>query len=388
MISSRVVSRIIFIILLAWLPACKPRQAKTQPSLTAQVTQQLTQTPMASAERATLEPSATAVLAPRQLLRTEPVEGQPELPTPVPDPLRFIFPTAQAAPVSAWRPPLYPTPWALSPYDHFYFARPIAADQINWPSQNYRYGGEFFQDVVHTGVDIPAPKGTPVLAAGSGKVVWVGYGVYRGGFDLTDPYGLAVTIRHDFGYHGQTLYTIYGHLDEIDVADGQYVNTGDQLGLVGETGRVTGPHLHFEVRVGKNDFFSTRNPELWIVPPVDWGVLAGQMMDSNSRLVEAQPMVLTSTTTGQNWFSRSYGSTRPVNPDPYYQENVVIGDLPAGTYLIRIAYAGLSFSEEVKINPGQVSYFYFYGKYGIVIADPPEPVPFDIDATPETALDN
>jgi len=388
MISSRVVSRIIFIILLAWLPACKPRQAKTQPSLTAPVTQQLTQTLMASAERATLEPSATAVLAPRQLLRTEPVEGQPELPTPVPDPLRFIFPTAQAAPVSAWRPPLYPTPWALSPYDHFYFARPIAADQINWPSQNYRYGGEFFQDVVHTGVDIPAPKGTPVLAAGSGKVVWVGYGVYRGGFDLTDPYGLAVTIRHDFGYHGQTLYTIYGHLDEIDVADGQYVNTGDQLGLVGETGRVTGPHLHFEVRVGKNDFFSTRNPELWIVPPVDWGVLAGQMMDSNSRLVEAQPMVLTSTTTGQNWFSRSYGSTRPVNPDPYYQENVVIGDLPAGTYLIRIAYAGLSFSEEVKINPGQVSYFYFYGKYGIVIADPPEPVPFDIDATPETALDN
>jgi murein DD-endopeptidase MepM/ murein hydrolase activator NlpD len=49
-------------------------------------------------------------------------------------------------------------------------------------------------------------KGTPVIAAGSGKVIWAGYGVYRGGYDKTDPYGLAVTIRHDFGYQNQTLY--------------------------------------------------------------------------------------------------------------------------------------------------------------------------------------
>ena len=371
------------LLLLAWLTACQAPLGAPQPSSTAQLAPYLTQTAAEPANQAPLEPSETAVLVPRQIHPDEPADELPELPTPVPDPLRFIFPTAQAAPVSAWRPALYPTPWALSPYDHFYFARPIAADQINWPSQNYRYGGEFFQDVVHTGVDIPAPKGTPVLAAGSGKVVWAGYGVYRGGPDPTDPYGLAVTIRHDFGYHGQTLYTVYGHLDEIDVAEGQYVRPGDRLGVVGETGRVTGPHLHFEVRVGKNDFFSTRNPELWIVPPVGWGVLAGQMMDSSSRLLEAQPMVLTSMTTGQNWFSRSYGNTRPVNADPYYLENLTIGDLPAGKYLVRINYVGLSFSEEVEIFPGLVSYFYFYGKGGIVIAPPPEPVPFEIDPTPE-----
>lgn len=294
-----------------------------------------------------------------------------DLPTPAPDPLRFIFPTAQAAPVSAWRPPLYPTPWALSPYDHFYFSRPIAADQINWPSQDYRYGGEFFQDVVHTGVDIPAPKATPVLAAGSGKVVWAGYGVYRGGYDTTDPYGLAVTIRHDFGYQGQALYSIYGHLNEIDVIEGQIVQAGEVIGEVGETGRVTGPHLHFEVRVGQNSFFNTRNPELWIVPPVGWGVLAGQILDSNGLPVEAQPVVITSTVTGQNWFSRSYGAGSPVNPDPYYQENLVVGDLPEGVYLIRISYAGRSYSDEVQVNPGQVSYFYFYGRAGIVLGSPP-----------------
>lgn len=301
--------------------------------------------------------------------------------TPLPDPLRFTFPIAQAMPVSAWRPPLYPTPWALSPYDHFYFVRPIAADQVNLPLQNYRYGGEFFQDVVHTGVDIPASEGTPVLAAGSGKVVWAGYGVYRGGNDPTDPYGLAVTIRHDFGYKGQALYTVYGHLSQVDVAVGQIVQTGEKIGLVGQTGRVTGPHLHFEVRIGENDFFATRNPELWVVPPVGWGVLAGQILDSNGNRVEAQPVVLTSLATGQNWFTRSYGAASPVNSDPYYQENVAIGDLPAGRYLIRIAYAGVAFSQEVEILPGVVNYFYFYGKRGIVVAAPPTPVPFSPEET-------
>ena len=54
-------------------------------------------------------------------------------PTPVSDPLRFAFPAPGPPPVSAWRPPLYTTPWAPTPYDHFYFARPIPANEINWP---------------------------------------------------------------------------------------------------------------------------------------------------------------------------------------------------------------------------------------------------------------
>ena len=59
-------------------------------------------------------------------------------------PLVFTFPTPQAKPISLWRPPLYDTPWALSQHDHFYFNRPIAADEINWPIADYRYGGIFF----------------------------------------------------------------------------------------------------------------------------------------------------------------------------------------------------------------------------------------------------
>lgn len=294
------------------------------------------------------------------------------LDTPLPDPLRFAFPTPAPAPVSAWRPPLYPTPWAPTPYDHFFFARPIAADQVNWPLDDYRYGGKFFEDVVHTGVDIPAPKGTPVIAAGPGRVVWAGYGVYRGGNDPTDPYGLAVTLRHDFGYQGQPLYTIYGHLDQVDVVEGQHVETGDLLGLVGETGRVTGPHLHFEVRLGENTFYHTRNPELWIAPPLGWGVLVGRILDSAGQPVAGQLIIVTNPRSGQNWFAHSYGQGATVS-DPYYRENLVIGDLPAGVYQLRAAYAGFSYTGEVEIFPGLVTTFVFYGFQGFFLETPVPP---------------
>jgi len=207
----------------------------------------------------------------KKVIQTEPITSQPapektddhttyaelltiqqELPVePTPigksDPLRFNLPTPGPAPISLWRPPLYDTPWALGPFDHFYFSRPIAADEVNWPVADYRYGGVFFgSDIIHTGIDIPSPTGTPVLAAADGRVIWAGYGLYYGNNDPKDPYGLAVTIRHDFGYAGQRLYTVYAHMDQILVKDGQEVKTGDVLGLVGTTGLTTGPHLHLK----------------------------------------------------------------------------------------------------------------------------------------------
>ena len=129
--------------------------------------------------------------------------------TSTPPPLRFDLPTPGAEPVSSWRPPLYPVPWAVSPFDHFYFARPIGADNVNWPLADYRYGGIFFANIVHTGVDIPDDKGTPILAAGPGTVVWAGWGLFtEAPLNQDDPYGQAVAIRHDFGYRVQQLYTV------------------------------------------------------------------------------------------------------------------------------------------------------------------------------------
>jgi murein DD-endopeptidase MepM/ murein hydrolase activator NlpD len=337
--------------------------------------------------RATLEEAAPGIAPPTALLApgSEIDEGLGTGPdretTLATDPLRFVFPAAGPAPVSAWRPPLYPTPWAPTAYDHFYFARPIAADEVNWPLWDYRYGGVFFANVVHTGVDIAAPKGTPVLAAGSGRVIWAGYGLYLGGEDPNDPYGLAVAIQHDFGYQNQALYTVYGHLDRVDVLKGEYVEVGDLLGLVGETGRVTGPHLHFEVRIGDNDYFTTRNPELWLVPPQGWGVVAGRVTDSGGNLRHGQDVVIHSLASSQNWLAKTYGA-EAINSDLYYRENVVVGDLPSGRYEVRIPYAGINYLLEVEVLPGMVTYFTFRGHASFTTGLPPTPEYTPVEVTP------
>lgn len=288
-------------------------------------------------------------------------------------PLRFTFPTPIPPPKSLWRPALYEVPWALGPFDHFYFSRPIAANEVNWPVADYRYGGIFFSsDIVHTGVDIPVPRNTPVLAAASGRVVWAGYGLYYGNNDPKDPYGLAVTIRHDFGFHGQRLYTVYAHLERILVVTGQIVQSGEQIGLVGTTGLTTGPHLHFEVRTDRNSYFTTLNPELWLAPPVGWGVLVGQLRNTNGSFLTEQDVVVRNRQTNQKWTVRSYGKTA-VNSDPYYRENLVLSDLPAGEYQITLRYLEDEFTLDCQIRPGAITYFTFRGKNGFRLGVPTPP---------------
>jgi murein DD-endopeptidase MepM/ murein hydrolase activator NlpD len=356
------------IILLTFLAACQPVETTVNPLPT--VSSDTIEPQLSATIPSPKSTKAGSTLIP--VISPTPIVSPTAIPTIASNTLQFETSTQESVPISDWRPPLYPTPWAPTLFDHFYFASPIAANEINIPVQDYRYGGMFFQDVVHTGVDIPAPKGTPVLAAGPGTVVWAGYGVYREGYDPTDPYGLAVTIEHDFGYQNQTLYTIYGHLDQIDVTEGQHVETGDTLGLVGETGVVTGPHLHFEVRIGKNSFFTTRNPELWLVPPIGWGVIAGRVMDTAGQLINDQMLIITNPKSEENSFAWSYGKTS-VNSDQYYQENLVVGDIPAGTYLLRMAYGGVYFTANIEVRPGMVSYFAFRGFKGISIESPPAP---------------
>jgi murein DD-endopeptidase MepM/ murein hydrolase activator NlpD len=88
---------------------------------------------------------------------------------------------------------------------------------------------------MHEGLDIAAPRGTPVRAARSGHVI---YATSR-----ISGYGKMVIIRHV-----DTYSTVYAHLSKIRVKKGQFVSRGEVLGLVGKTGHATGNHLHFEVR--------------------------------------------------------------------------------------------------------------------------------------------
>ncbi|MCX6057672.1 MAG: M23 family metallopeptidase [Chloroflexi bacterium] len=295
--------------------------------------------------------------------------------TPSPVPFQFNLPNPGAEPISGWRPPLYPVPWAMSPYDHFYFARPIAADNVNWPLANYRYGGVFFApDIVHTGVDIDAEMGTPILAAGPGTVISADWGLYtEAPGDQTDPYGQAVVLKHDFGYNDQILYTIYAHMSKIIAVVGQHVETGDVLGLVGDTGATTGPHLHFEIRLGGNTFYNTSNPELWIAPPQGWGVLVGRVMDEDQKLLTRFQVQVRPDPSGLPIRTvRTYG-VGAANSDPYYQENLVLSDLPAGLYKITLQYNEEEQQTWVEIFPGQVSYFTFAGQNGFDVVRPAAP---------------
>ncbi|HWS53218.1 MAG TPA: M23 family metallopeptidase [Pyrinomonadaceae bacterium] len=87
----------------------------------------------------------------------------------------------------------------------------------------------------HSGQDISAPRGTPVVAPADGTVTHAGW---------QSGYGNLVTIDH-----GNGLSTRYGHLSKVEVVEGQEIRRGELLGLVGSTGRSTGPHLHYEVRI-------------------------------------------------------------------------------------------------------------------------------------------
>ncbi|WP_406005676.1 LysM peptidoglycan-binding domain-containing M23 family metallopeptidase [Streptomyces sp. NBC_00637] len=98
----------------------------------------------------------------------------------------------------------------------------------------YHTAGSMWSSGYHTGTDFVVPTGTTLKAVGAGTVVSAGWG---------GAYGNQVVIKLADGYYAQ-----YAHLSQLSVSAGQTVSVGQQVGLSGATGNVTGPHLHFEIR--------------------------------------------------------------------------------------------------------------------------------------------
>ena len=122
---------------------------------------------------------------------------------------------------------------------------PYSGGALVWPCPSstritsyfgYRTPDGGYVNANHKGVDIGAPTGTPAVAAASGVVVIARYSYSAGNW---------VVISH-----GNGLYTVYMHASQLCVSEGQYVNAGDTILLVGSTGWSTGPHLHFGVGIG------------------------------------------------------------------------------------------------------------------------------------------
>ena len=114
------------------------------------------------------------------------------------------------------------------------FVRPVPGEPTSEFGTRRVFNGE--PRAPHPGLDLHAVTGTPVLAAGAGRVALAESLYYSGGTVIVD--------------HGEGLFTIYAHLSKIEAKVGAAVSAGDRLGLSGATGRVTGPHLHWGARVG------------------------------------------------------------------------------------------------------------------------------------------
>jgi murein DD-endopeptidase MepM/ murein hydrolase activator NlpD len=118
---------------------------------------------------------------------------------------------------------------------------------LAWPLKGVLYGRYGVRaGRRHDGIDIAAPEGTVVAAAAAGTVIYAGE---------QSGYGAIVIVKHDGG-----LVTLYAHASRLLVEEGARVRRGDPVARVGQTGRTTGPHLHFEVRDGTRP----RNPLLFL----------------------------------------------------------------------------------------------------------------------------
>jgi murein DD-endopeptidase MepM/ murein hydrolase activator NlpD len=266
----------------------------------------------------------------------------------------------------------------------FSLKRPIAEPGNIVVDYTYRFGStQGGKREPHHGVELLNSSGTPVLAAADGVVVVAGDDLdptsQHGEWPITfyGPYsyfyGNLVVIEHqpkvdlliDAPDVPTPIYTLYAHLSEIIVEQGEQVTEGQQIGAVGLSGIAEGSHLHFEVRLGDNNYKSVSNPELWLAARHDeggqrMGGIAGRVLDGQgNEVVVNEGIVLQRLPEGQDgpkdleFYTQSYEEPLLIGQPPW-RESFAIGDLPSGLYRITFAYQGVQ-QFLVQVQPGQLS---------------------------------
>jgi hypothetical protein len=255
--------------------------------------------------------------------------------------------------------------------EHFWLERPIPSAYVIYADRTYPYGStQNGAREPHHGIEFVNPRGTPVIAAASGTVVVAGHDDAVAYGPATLFYGNLVVVQLDQTYHGQPVFNLYAHLQTVNTRTGDHVNAGDEIGSVGQTGVAIGPHLHFEVRVGRNDYYSTRNPELWLKPLLyngqSWGAIAGRVVDTDGNLLEGQTVVIRPVKVDYDQPRSRYLTTYAadayaINGDDALRENFAIGDVPLGTYNVSVNTTTL-YSQTVTVTRGNITWVTFVVK--------------------------
>lgn len=295
-------------------------------------------------------------------------------PTPVPSPTGL--PVGSNATPIGYQPPPEEAPLRLHINDHYWMKRPVDASANSESLFYYPFGSDGPRNEwrVHHGVDMPNPIGERVHAVAAGTVIWAENGaeasVAGAQQGIYPAYGNVVIIEHDIGYRGQKLWTLYAHLSAILTEQGAHVEQGETIGLIGGTGDVSGPHVHLEVRLGENNYYSVLNPLLWIVPYVGHGVVAGRVTYTDGTLADDVSVTLTQrgriVQTTSTYIAPKRSPTQrsgwEVNPDPVWQENFAFGDVPAGDYTISVTLSGRRYTQDINVRAGTTNFVELGGR--------------------------
>jgi murein DD-endopeptidase MepM/ murein hydrolase activator NlpD len=221
--------------------------------------------------------------------------------------------------------------------EHYWLRRPVPEGGVVWTDKVYPYGGTRGGQLrPHHGVEFMVPTGTPMLAAAGGTVVVAGHDGEEIYGPQPDFYGKLIIIELDSRYKGQPVYILYGHLSEVLVTVGQVVQTGAVIGLSGGTGLADGPHLHFEVRLGRNDYDHTRNPLLWIYPFPDYGTVTGRIVWPDGSPAYEVPVSLRRLDAPSRYLATTTYAGDSLNPSDIWNENFALDDVPAGYYEVSV----------------------------------------------------
>jgi murein DD-endopeptidase MepM/ murein hydrolase activator NlpD len=243
------------------------------------------------------------------------------------------------------------------PWEHFWLNRPVPDGEAIWTDKAYPYGstrGGLLR--AHHGVEFNVPTGTEVLSTARGIVRVAG----NDSEDLlgasTDFYGNVVVIEVGALFEGKPIYTLYGHLSNIFVDVGQEVQAQDVIALSGASGVADGAHLHFEVRVGENDYSATRNPLLWLYPFPERGVVAGRANWTDGQLATQVPVNLRRIDAGSQYATTTTYASGDLNPDDNWQENFAFDDVLAGYYELTVEGPNNKVQKKFWVYPYQTSF--------------------------------